>query len=128
MAPGLQELRGGELEFLGGTQQLTRFHASAAMFKKELDKGDKVEMFIQKEAVSGGEISRRTKDGWLSAQFADHGLGWEGEQVTISGIGQGPGPWQPMWEESLQQRDCRSILGDLRPKTLSLPSALVRGD
>ena len=55
MAPGLQELRGGELEFLGGTQQLTRFHASAAMFKKELDKGDKVEMFIQKEAVSGGE-------------------------------------------------------------------------
>lgn len=63
MAPGLQELRGGELEFLGGTQQLTHFHASAALFKKELDKGDKVDMFIQKEAVSGGEISRRT-DGY----------------------------------------------------------------
>lgn len=57
MAPGLQELRGGELEFLGGTQQLTHFHASAALFKKELDEGDKVGICIQKEAVSGGEIS-----------------------------------------------------------------------
>lgn len=54
-------------------------------------------MFIQKEAVSG-EISRRTDGYQLS--LLDHGLGWEGEQVNISGIGQGPGPWQPMWEES----------------------------
>ena len=74
--------------------------------------------------MSGGEISRR-RDGY---QFADHILGWEGEQVNISGIGQGLGPWQPMWEESRQQRDCRSILGDLLPKILSLSSALVKGD
>lgn len=46
--------------------------------RRSLTRGDKVDMFIQKEAVSGGEISRRTDGYW--AQFADHGLGWEGEQ------------------------------------------------
>lgn len=121
MAPGLQELTGGELEFLGETQQLTHIHASAALFKKELDKGDKVGICIQKEAVSGGEISQR-RDGYQLRLLI------KGSRRTSRGIGQGLGSWKPMREESRQQCDCKSILGDLCPKILSLPSALVKGD